>query len=95
MTPDPQRKNARTQFLLLASQVEFLDRLCTRVRRDSGCRLSKRTIIETLVETIPTSRIPLREVVSEDHLKDFLRENVGAEPETAEASAEWPVETGN
>jgi len=67
-----ERRCARTQFTLRASQIEFLDRFCARVRRDTGSRFSKRSIIETLIEAMPAS-LPLREVASEIHLKEALR----------------------
>src|SRR5216684_975779 len=66
-------RTARTQFVLPASQIEFLDRFCTRVRRDTGSRVSKRAVIESLVESIPIEKISLREVTSEVHLKEILR----------------------
>jgi hypothetical protein len=86
---------ARTQFILSASQIEFLDRFCTRVRRDSGSRLSKRAVLESLIESIPTDALPLDRAVSETHLKELFKDqgNSAAEVEDGERVGECAIET--
>jgi len=91
-------RTALTQFVLSASQIEFLDRFCTRVRRDTGSRVSKRAVIESLVESIPVDKIALREVTSEVHLKEILRGESGsiaADNGDSNQVTECPVETNS
>jgi hypothetical protein len=86
--------SARTQFILSAAQIEFLDRFCIRVRRDSGSRLSKRAVLESLIESIPADGLPLDRAVSETHLKELLKnpDRAPAEFEGPEPVAECAIE---
>jgi hypothetical protein len=69
-----QRRRAvgRTSLVLNAAQVEFLERLCARFRRDAGMRFTKAVLIRILVGVLVESSIPFAEVRTETHLKEFL-----------------------
>ena len=62
----------RTSVVLDASQIEYLERLCARFRREIGARFSKAILIRILVGVLVEASIPLGEVRSETQLKEFL-----------------------
>ncbi|HKB70149.1 MAG TPA: hypothetical protein VKH46_04845 [Thermoanaerobaculia bacterium] len=63
----------RTSLVLAASQIEFLERLCARFRRDSGARFTKAMLIRELVAALDRRGAPPAGVRSETHLKEWLR----------------------
>jgi len=65
--------NGRTSLVLSASQIEYLERLCARLRRDSGARFTKALLLRVLVSVLAESGIPPAEIRSETHLKERLR----------------------
>ena len=79
---DDAGRGSRTSFVLEAAQIEFLDRLAATVRVNSGHRLTKRAVIETLVSVLPMAHIALEDVICEDDLKEMLRgeRELGANP---------------
>ena len=72
--------SGRTSLVLAASQIEFLERLCARVRRDTGARLTKAMLIRELVAALDDAGIPFSGVRSEAHLREWLRGTIGAAP---------------
>ena len=64
---------SRTSFVLDSAQIEFLDRFSAIVRANCGRRLTKRSVIETLVNVLPMARISLEDVICETDLKEMLR----------------------
>lgn len=75
---DGEAGSGRTSLVLAASQIEFLERLCARVRRDSGARLTKAMLIRELVSALDDAGIPPAGVRSEAHLREWLRGAIGA-----------------
>jgi hypothetical protein len=70
---EPRRRAAgRTSLVLDAAQIEFLERLCARFRRDAGMRFTKAVLIRILVGVLDEASIPFSDVRSETHLKEFL-----------------------
>jgi hypothetical protein len=65
-------RSGRTSVVLDASQIEYLERLCARFRREIGARFSKAILIRILVGVLVEASIPLGEVRSETQLKEFL-----------------------
>jgi hypothetical protein len=72
----------RTSLVLSASQIEYLERLCARFRRDSGVRFTKAVLLRVLVSVLSDSGIPFAEIRSETHLKEWLR-GIGTAPPPA------------
>lgn len=66
-------QSGRTSLVLTAAQLEFIERLCARIRRDTGVRFTKAVLIRVLVAILVESGIPLAEVRTETHLKETLR----------------------
>lgn len=76
LVPSPASETSsigRTSLVLSASQIEFLERLCARFRRDSGARFTKALLLRVLVSVLADSGIPFSEIRSETHLKEWLR----------------------
>lgn len=69
---DDHRGGSRTSLVLEAAHIEFLDRLSATVRINTGHRLTKRSVIETLVSVLPMAHVSLEEVASERDLKEML-----------------------
>lgn len=65
--------SGRTSLVLSASQIEFLERLCARFRRDSGARFTKALLLRVLVAVLAESALPFGEIRTETHLKEWLR----------------------
>jgi len=63
---------SRTSFVVTPEQLEFLDRFRARVRRDSGRRITRAAILTALVSALVRRAIPLGEIRSETHLKEYL-----------------------
>lgn len=84
----------RTSLVLSASQIEFLERLCARLRRDGGGRFTKALLLRVLVAVLAESPIPYAEIQTETHLKEWLRSpgTSGAAPSTAGTA--WPSPAG-
>jgi len=49
--------HSRTSLRLHASQIEFLERFCARVRRDSGRFLGTAAVVDLLIAVLPAERI--------------------------------------
>jgi len=75
----------RTSLVLSASQIEYLERLCARFRRDGGVRFTKALLVRVLVSVLADSGIPFSEIRSEAHLKERLR-SIGTAPPPAGGS---------
>jgi len=98
-TPDGARSPCaphagRTSLMLNPSQIEFLDRFCARVRRDTGGRLTKGAIIGALVKGLAESRVSLDRVRSEIHLKEALRDDSESARRLDAAGRDTGSETG-
>jgi len=67
----PSRPNhSRTSLRLHASQIEFLECFCAKVRRDSGRFLGTAAVVDTLVAVLPAARILSRSSQSEPDTRD-------------------------
>ena len=77
--------NGRTSLVLAASQIEFLERLCARFRRDSGARFTKALLLKVLVSVLAESALPFGEIRTETHLKEWLR-TAGSLPPAGESA---------
>lgn len=89
----PEPASGRTSLVLSASQIEFLERLCARLRRDAGARFTKAVLIRELVAVLVASGAPPADVRTETHLKEWLRGNIAVEA-TASPSADGPRTVG-
>jgi hypothetical protein len=54
--PPVRYTHSRTSIRLRASQIEFLECFCARVRRDSGRFLGTAAVVDTLVTVLPAAR---------------------------------------
>jgi hypothetical protein len=73
-------EGGRTSLVLSASQIEFLERLCARFRRDSGARFTKALLLRVLVSVLAEAGLPAGEIRTETHLKEWLRAAGSAAP---------------
>jgi hypothetical protein len=60
-------------MVLSAAQIEFLECLCARLRRDGGSRFTKALVLRVLVGVLGESSIPFSEIRTETHLREWLK----------------------
>jgi hypothetical protein len=70
-------KAEATSLLLARSQLYFLDRFRARVRRDTGCRLSRSGLVQILIDVFADASLDFTGITSETRLKERLHDGAG------------------